>query len=108
MENYTPRLLLKYKTEVINNLKKNLDLQNLMRLPRLRKIVLNMGLGNILENHTVCRTSEAIYYEYDKDKDTLHEFLEPKTFLIRLLFTGSTYKYIEQVRRAICCLNLFC
>lgn len=44
----TPRLLEKYKSEIIGNLKKKLNRENLMSLPRLEKIVINMGVGSNL------------------------------------------------------------
>ena len=50
MENYTPRLLIKYNSEAKNLLKDKLNITNVMRLPKLSKIVLNMGLGNAKED----------------------------------------------------------
>ncbi len=44
----TPRLLEKYKSEIIGNLKTKLNRVNLMSLPRLEKIVINMGVGSNL------------------------------------------------------------
>ncbi len=44
----TPRLLEKYKSEIIGNLKKKLNRDNVMSLPRLEKIVINMGVGSNL------------------------------------------------------------
>jgi large subunit ribosomal protein L5 len=40
-----PRLLVKYRAEVIPALKKRFAIQNTMQVPRLDKIVLNMGVG---------------------------------------------------------------
>lgn len=40
------RLYEKYKQEVIPNLKKELGRQNLLTIPRLRKIVVSMGVGD--------------------------------------------------------------
>ena len=48
--NYTPRLLTKYNEVVHKYLSKRLDINNAMRVPRLEKIVLNMGLGDAKEN----------------------------------------------------------
>ena len=44
----TPRLLEKYKAEIIGNLKTKLKRENVMSLPRLEKIVINMGVGSNL------------------------------------------------------------
>tara|TARA_B100001750_G_C15455681_1_gene571454 strand:+ start:178 stop:927 length:750 start_codon:yes stop_codon:yes gene_type:complete len=46
MDNYSPRLLVKYNTEIRRQLQKKLNIENFMRLPKIKKIVLNMGLGN--------------------------------------------------------------
>jgi large subunit ribosomal protein L5 len=42
----TPRLKEQYITEVRDQLKADLDLDNMMRVPRLKKIVVNMGAGD--------------------------------------------------------------
>jgi len=48
--NYTPRLLIKYNEVVHKYLSKRLDINNAMRVPKLEKIVLNMGLGDAKEH----------------------------------------------------------
>ena len=48
--NYTPRLLTKYNEVVHIHLSKQLDINNAMRVPKLEKIVLNMGLGDAKEH----------------------------------------------------------
>ena len=48
--NYTPRLLTKYNEVVHKHLSKRLDINNAMRIPKLGKIVLNMGLGDAKEH----------------------------------------------------------
>lgn len=48
--NYTPRLLTKYNEVVHKHLSKRLDINNAMRVPKLGKIVLNMGLGDAKEH----------------------------------------------------------
>ena len=45
-----PRLKEQYERQVIPDLAKELDEDNLMALPRLEKIVLNMGLGEAVAN----------------------------------------------------------
>ncbi len=44
------RLKEKYQTEIRPALQKELGLKNLMAVPRLEKIVLNMGLGEATQN----------------------------------------------------------
>lgn len=41
----TPRLKEKYKNEIVAKLEKELDLKNINLVPRLEKIVVNMGVG---------------------------------------------------------------
>ncbi|MBI2965161.1 MAG: 50S ribosomal protein L5 [Chloroflexi bacterium] len=45
-----PRLLVRYRTEVVDVLKREFGYSNAMQVPRLRKIVLNIGLGEALKN----------------------------------------------------------
>jgi len=42
----TPRLKEKYETEIKDQLQENLELSNVMQVPRLTKIVVNMGAGD--------------------------------------------------------------
>lgn len=44
------RLLKKFRTEVQKTLKKDLHFDNVWAIPRIRKIVLNMGVGDATEN----------------------------------------------------------
>ena len=48
--NYTPRLLTKYNEVVHKYLSERLGISNAMRVPKLKKIVLNMGLGDAKEH----------------------------------------------------------
>jgi len=47
--NYKPRLLVKYNEVVHKYLSDRLGIQNAMRIPKLEKVVLNMGLGDAKE-----------------------------------------------------------
>ncbi len=42
---YVPRLLVRYKEEIVPRLRKQFGYKNVMQVPRLEKIVLNMGVG---------------------------------------------------------------
>ena len=53
----SPRLLDKYKSEVIPALTKQFNYKNPMQVPRLRKIVLNMGLGAAVANPKIIDTA---------------------------------------------------
>ena len=48
--NYMPRLLTKYNEVVHKHLSEHLGISNAMRVPKLEKIVLNMGLGDAKEH----------------------------------------------------------
>jgi large subunit ribosomal protein L5 len=45
-----PRLLERYRTEVVPAMEKEFDYQNVMRVPRVVKVVLNIGMGEALQN----------------------------------------------------------
>jgi large subunit ribosomal protein L5 len=47
---YQPRLKVRYEAEVAPGLQKQLGLDNVMQVPRLSKIVLNMGLGEAIQD----------------------------------------------------------
>jgi large subunit ribosomal protein L5 len=45
-----PRLKEKYRKEIIQKIKKEFSYKNVMQVPRLEKIVLNMGMGEAIDN----------------------------------------------------------
>jgi len=47
---YFPRLLTKYREEVKSDLQKKFKYKNIMQVPEIKKIVLNMGVGEAIEN----------------------------------------------------------
>ena len=53
------RLREKYLTEVVPQLKANLGINNVMRLPRLEKIVLSIGLGEAIQNPKALETASG-------------------------------------------------
>ena len=50
MSDYTPRLRTVYKEEIIPKLVKEMSIPNVMLVPKIKKIVLNMGLGDAKAN----------------------------------------------------------
>ncbi len=46
----TPRLLERYRTEVVPALEKEFSYANIMQVPRVVKVVLNIGMGEALQN----------------------------------------------------------
>jgi large subunit ribosomal protein L5 len=54
-----PRLLVKYKTEVLPALMKRFGYKNVMQAPKLVKVTLNMGVGEGARDVKVVETAEA-------------------------------------------------
>ena len=50
MSTYEPRLIKKYKDAVVPQLMKDFTLKNIMQVPKLERIVVNMGLGEAVQN----------------------------------------------------------
>jgi len=50
MENYTPRLKTKYQEEIVPALIKRFNYSNVMQVPRLTKISLNVGVGEAIQD----------------------------------------------------------
>ena len=49
-QKYIPRLQKLYKDEIVSSLMKELNLSNIMQVPKLDKIVVNMGIGEAVSN----------------------------------------------------------
>jgi large subunit ribosomal protein L5 len=49
----SPNMLKAYRESVVPSIMKNLGLKNLMQVPRLEKIVINMGLGEAVQNQKI-------------------------------------------------------
>ena len=49
-EKYIPRLQKEYKEEIIPALMKDLDIKNIMQVPKIEKIIANMGIGEATSN----------------------------------------------------------
>ncbi len=54
---YFPRLLKKYRDEIIPGLQKKFNYKNIMQVPRLQKIIVNMGVGEAIENSKLLDTA---------------------------------------------------
>ena len=52
-----PRLKEEYKTRIVPALKSDLALKNIMQVPRLKKIVVNIGLGEALTNSNAIKAA---------------------------------------------------
>jgi large subunit ribosomal protein L5 len=49
-EGYVPRLKVRYKEEVVPKLQKEFGIENIMAVPRVERISLNMGMGEAIQN----------------------------------------------------------
>ena len=49
-ETLTPRLKERYRNEIVPALKQELSLANVMQVPRVTKVILNMGIGEALKD----------------------------------------------------------
>ena len=58
-EHDAPRLKEKYKTEIVPKLEKELGLDNINQVPRLEKIVVNMGVGAAAADHKLLDAAMA-------------------------------------------------
>ena len=56
-EKYIPRLQKKYKEEIIENLMKELKITSIMQVPKIEKIVVNMGIGEAVNNSKLIETA---------------------------------------------------
>ncbi|HEX9711150.1 MAG TPA: 50S ribosomal protein L5 [Actinomycetota bacterium] len=54
-----PRLKLRYRSEIVPALKEQLGLVNVMQVPRVTKVVINMGLGEALKDAKVVEGATA-------------------------------------------------
>ena len=52
MEKYIPRLLIDYNSKIKEELKGKLNIENIMRVPKVEKIVINIGMGDARDNKT--------------------------------------------------------
>jgi len=50
MSEYEPRLRKKYKEEIIPQLMKDFSFGNIMQVPKLERVIINMGLGEAVQN----------------------------------------------------------
>jgi large subunit ribosomal protein L5 len=54
---YFPRLLKRYRDEIVPGLQKKFNYKNIMQVPALKKIVLNIGVGDAIENNKLLDTA---------------------------------------------------
>lgn len=57
MSAYQPRLRTKYKDQIVPQLMKDFSFKNIMQVPKLERIVINMGLGEAVQNAKLIETA---------------------------------------------------
>jgi large subunit ribosomal protein L5 len=58
MAEYTPRMKRIYDEEVVTGLMKEFGIKNRMQVPRLQKVVVNMGLGEAVQNAKIIESAQ--------------------------------------------------
>lgn len=58
LRRYTPRLKERYRNEVVPTLMREFSYENVMQVPRVTKVVLNIGLGEALTNPKALESAE--------------------------------------------------
>ena len=59
MSEFEPRLRKKYKDEIIPQLMKDFSFKNVMQVPKLERVVVNMGLGEAVQNAKLIESAVA-------------------------------------------------
>jgi len=59
MSEYEPRLRKKYKDEIIPQLMKEFSFRNIMQVPKLDRVIINMGLGEAVQNAKLIESAVA-------------------------------------------------
>ncbi|MEM7437815.1 MAG: 50S ribosomal protein L5 [Myxococcota bacterium] len=59
MSEYESRLKKKYKEEVVPQLMKDFDFANIMQVPKVERVVVNMGLGEAVQNAKIVESAVA-------------------------------------------------
>ena len=80
-EKYMPRLQKAYKETMVSALMKELGLTNIMEVPKLDKIIVNMGLGDAVSNPKLIDTAvnelaQLIGAKVTLRKEKMFEFLD--------------------------------
>jgi large subunit ribosomal protein L5 len=57
MSAYQPRLKTKYRDQIVPQLMKEFSFKNIMEVPKLERIVINMGLGEAVQNAKLIETA---------------------------------------------------
>ena len=61
---YSPRLKDKYKSEIVNNLKKQFQYSSVMQVPKLEKICVNQGIGDAVSDKKMIDSSVKEIVQY--------------------------------------------
>lgn len=104
--NYEPRLKKKYREEVQKYLSEKLGIKNVMRIPNIEKVVLNMGIGDAKEHSNWLQsgieelttiTGQKAVTTYAKNAISNFKIREKDPVGIRVtLRSGRMYEFIDR------------
>src|SRR4029077_740130 len=86
-KDYNPRLRVHYDTRAVRNLTKRFSYKNPMMVPRLQKVVVNMGLGAAVQNPKII----------DSGVDDLRSITGQKPIVPRARKSIATFKLRENL-----------
>lgn len=72
-DKYTPRLRTIYEDQVIDGLVKKFDYKNRMQVPKLNKIVINMGLGEAIQNAKIIDSAASEMMQISGQKPVIRK-----------------------------------
>ena len=76
MAEYTPRLKQRYEDEIRGNLRKEYSYSNDMMIPKLEKIVLNMGVGEAVGDSKKINSAKDDMKKVTLRRNRMYEFLD--------------------------------
>ncbi|MFQ5873040.1 MAG: 50S ribosomal protein L5 [Dehalococcoidia bacterium] len=107
---YQPRLKLRYRQEIVPALIQEFGYSNPMQAPRLRKIVLNIGMGEALQNakaiESATRDLEAISGQHPvvtRAKKSIANFRVRQGMIVGLMLTlrgNRMYEFLDRLVNA--------
>lgn len=105
---YTPRLLARYRTEIAPALMKEFAYKNIMEVPRVEKVVLNVGLGEAKDNpkavESVDRDLSAITGQHPvqtKAKKSIANFKVRQGMVVGMMVTLRGHRMYDFLDRLV-------
>ena len=83
-EKYIPRLKALYSNEIVKNLEKELNIDNVNKLPRLEKVIISCGVGKKREDKHFTETSQVRLQFHVLQKNLSHLSRFVKAWVLQL------------------------